>query len=269
MTLLNNTLYPALRYDFEDDHDPQISQFIDTLPLDKIASLIHPQLDQLDRHSLTDALADALAAYVQGALYRIGQRSEKEDNFALERIANVARDLHERLLASMDHPGLVTQLQESTRRVNTLHTLPNGDTLADLVGSDGRSYRDLCELLVDLQVSAENVILRKPKPQIIDGSDDEPDIRLDTDEELAERMAEYQRRSAERRIPKDHALQEFLRSLKPYWIAHSPYPFTEGMHHREQGQTISNAVDVIEMVLRPFDNDVTRQKIVTALRKTN
>ncbi|WP_458789591.1 hypothetical protein [Yoonia sp. MH D7] len=256
-----------LNFDFNDAAAPQISAFVERLPLDAIAALIQVVPQNVDIETLKLALCDALDAYIDGALERMLQKSEKEDNRALDAVTNKAQALYDALFDVMDHPALVGRVQKAVRNLGALHNLPKGDTLADLVGNDRRSFGHFCELLVDLQIGVEDAILRKPKPYILEDIGDEPDIRLDTDEELAENMLEYRKRSAERRIPKDHALQQFLTTFKEYWQQASPHPFTEGMHHRDQGQTISNAVDVVELVLRPFDGDVTRQRIVTALRK--
>jgi hypothetical protein len=265
--MLNNDLHPMQRFDFDKEGAPQISSFVDELPLETIAALIHPEPNHINSYDLKQAFCAALEAYTDGALHRMNQKSEGEDNRALDAITSKAQELYSALLAAMDHPALIGQVQKDLGNIRTLHHLPDSNTLSDLVGNDGRSFGHLCELLVDLQVGTEAAILRKPKLRIIEGMDGEADMRLDTDEELAEKMREYRRRSVDRRIPNDYALQRFLMSIKGYWLQASPYPFTEGMHHRDQGQTASNAVDVMELVLRLFDGEVTRQKIVTAFRK--
>ena len=74
-------------------------------------------------------------------------------------------------------------------------------------------------------------------------------------------------RSAAHRLPKDHALQELIASLRGVWLELSAHPFTEGMHHADSGTTISRAADALELIAAIIDPEIDRPQIVTAMRK--
>ena len=122
--------------------------------------------------------------------------------------------------------------------------------------------------MVDLQVCAEKMVNRKPKLDVYAGIlDGTGDRQLDQVKDLADRTKKWRNTSATHRIPKDYALQRFLGTFKGLWVSNSEHPFTEGMHYGEIGKTVSPAVDAVQMIMQRLDSKVTRQNIVTAMRK--
>ncbi|MCT2541081.1 hypothetical protein N3C64_14200 [Sedimentimonas flavescens] len=213
------------------------------------------------------ALSDALDAF-RGAWFDLDAlRPESAENKALEAAAANAGKLYDDLLALQEYPGIEGRLERTISAFPHLYELEDGKTLRDLLGTRRNIFRTYRELLVDLQACLELTINRKPRRQVLDGLDDEDPIDLETDEEHAKRMKDWRARSKARSLPKEHALHAFLLSLRPYWEAHSPYPFTEGMHYKEANQTISFLVDAVEQVMAIASPDTTRAQIVTAIRE--
>lgn len=192
------------------------------------------------------ALSAALDAFRDAYLDLDAMHPESAENKALEAAAANAGKLYDDLLALQDYPGIEARLERTISTFPRLYELEDGKTLRDLLSTRRNIFRTYRELLVDLQACLELTSNRKPKHQVLDGLDGEGPIDLDTDEAFAERMKDWRARSKARSLPKEYALHAFLRTLRPYWEAHSPYPFTEGMHYKEANQTISYLVDAVE-----------------------
>lgn len=266
MVLTIETAYPKLQLDLDEDLDPQIESLLDACLADK-ALLGEGRTSERDQ-ALEAVLREAIDAYAYGALERVWQRSETEENEVLDRVNQKAEGLYSILLQLLEYPGLETRLESRIRSFPHHYEFENGMSLPGLIGERRKIFKGIREMIVDLQACVEAEINRKPKPEIIGGVEDgEKPIRLDTDEELEERMREWRQRSKDRKFPKDHALLEFLRVFKPYWDQYSSFEFSEGMHYREFGDTLSPLVDFLEEILSHVDGDITRTTIVGSVRK--
>lgn len=260
--------YPRLAINLFEEVQPQINALITTDLLDRIIAQGDMSDDAVTRNKLKHGLFEACKAYVDGAHDRAMQHSEKDDNEALDRVTNAAQRLYDALLFLQEHPGLEQQVEQSIRKKDNLHEMPNGVTLADMLGTGRNIFASYRETLVDLQICVEDVINRRPKPVTLEPLvESEVPIRLDSDEELQAGVRRWRERSRVRKFPKDHALAEFLASFKPTWLALSEHPFTEGMYYPETGSTNSRLVDAVAEVLKHLDQDVARSAIVNALRK--
>lgn len=265
--MVDNKLYPFLLFDLNEATEPQLDRIVSDEFVLTILPLFHLDPNEIEKEGFKTALQESVTAYIYGALERSKYKSEKADNEALERATNKAQQLYDALLYLADHPFLEQKIVKEIKGSKTLYNEPNGKTLADMLSGDRNCFSHFRELLVDLQIGIEGAINKKPKPVIIEGFDGSNELRLDTDGELTSKTEAWRKISSERRLTADHALLQLLISLRIYWLSNSPHPYTEGMHHKEQGHTISNAVDIVEAVMKRLDPAVTRQKIVTALRK--
>lgn len=260
--------YPRLNIDLDDDTSPQLEALLTADIMDSVAFLAGLDDCAAKRQDLKEGIIEACEAYIQGYLEQQDQRSEKLDNEALDRVTRSSQALFDALLALQDHPGLERRLEQSIRKRPNLHSLPGNLDLSQIITTRRNIFADVREVLVDLQVCAENVINRRPKPVILEPiGDDGGPIQLDGADDLTAREREWRAKAQARKIPKDHALQEFLRTFRSVWEGLATRPFTEGMHHAETGQTVSWLVDCVEVILRELAPRTQRQEIVTALRK--
>lgn len=266
MPLTTETLYPNLQLDRDEDLAPQIEAILDACFADK--SLFEEGRTSEHNQALDAVLREAIYAYVFGSTDREMQRSETEENEILDRVSQKAEGLYDVLLQLLEYPGLEARLESRIRSFPHHYEFENGVSLPQLISKRRKIFKGFREIIVDLRACVEAEINRKPKPEIIDGVDDgEEPIRLDTDEELEERMRDWRQRSKDRKFPKDHALLEFLRVFKPFWDQHSSFYFSEGMHYREFGDTLSPLVDFLEKILSHVDGDISRTNIVGSVRK--
>ena len=207
------------------------------------------------RLALTGALQD-----FKGALFDLGDlHSESTENKVLEEAARNAAKLYSNLLFLQDYPGVEARLEGTIKELPTHYKLDDGKTLRDLISTGQNIFGAYRELLVDLQVCLERTSNRKPKRNLYEG--------FETEQEFTNRMKEWRIRSKARALPKDHALREFIKALRPFWEENSVHPFTEGMYFKEANQTISNLVDVVECVMAVAFPSATRSQIVTAIRE--
>jgi hypothetical protein len=213
------------------------------------------------------ALTEALKAFKWAWFNQDDLHSESAENKALEEAASNAAKLYDNLSMLQDYSGLEGRLEDTIKKLPTLYKLDDGQTLRNLISTGQNIFAAYRELLVDLQVCLEGTSNRQPKRHILEGFDGEDPIDLETDEEFASRMQEWRARSKARALPKEHALQEFLKTLRPFWEANSVHPFTEGMHFKEANQTISNLVDAVESIMAVASPRTSRSQIVTAIRE--
>lgn len=258
---------PRLNIDLDEDTAPQIDAILTANLMESVSFLAGLDDCTAKQKELKGGIIDACEAYIQGYLEQQNQRSEKLDNEALDRVTRSSQALYNALLGLQDHPGLEHRLEQSIRQRPNLQSLTGNLDLSQIITKQRNIFADLREVLIDLQVCAENVINRQPKPVILEPIEDEDHpTQLDGADELAVRESEWRTRSQARKIPKDHALQEFLRTFSLVWEGLTSRPFTEGMHHLETGETASWLVDCVEVILRELDPRIQRQTIVTALR---
>lgn len=260
-------LYPDLGFDLDEDLEPQVETLLAGGLSDYVARRVGVT-EGGDIARLNTGLYTAIEAYVNGALERAGQRTESDENDALERVSQKVQGLYDVLLDLADYPGLETRLERAIRTFPHHHQLTSGVDLPQIVGNRRNIFQEFREVLVDLQACAEAEINRKPKPVVLEATEDGEDpIRLDSDADIEEQMREWRQRSRDRKFEKDHALLEFLRAFKPYWQDLSHHPFTHGMYYIELRDTLSPLVDVLELIMRRVDGAVTRANITSSLRK--
>ncbi|SFH52608.1 hypothetical protein SAMN04488020_12013 [Palleronia marisminoris] len=261
-------LYPRLAINLDEDTDLQIEAILGPALIDEVAQHADVPQDGEQRGVLRDGLRRAFEAYVDACSEREGQRSEKEDNRALNRVAKAAGQLEAALLDLQEFPGVEARLERSIRNRPTPLAHSESLDLPKLIGTRRNIFADIRDMLIDLQVYGEDAVNREPHPVWIGAVESgESAFRFDSDEELEERRKAWRARSNERKFPKDHAIQEFLRTFRPTWDALSPHPFTHGMYHKDAKQTVSRLVDASHLSLQKIDGAVTRQAITTAVRK--
>lgn len=266
---------PRLKLDLDEDLDPQLEGLVTVNLTNYVAALANLGKDETDRKILRQGLIVACKAYVRGHWEEHNQRTEKQDNEALDRVTRSAQALYDALLSLQEHPGLEPRLEQSIRRNQNLYSV-NGDfDLSQMINERRNIFSKFREVLVDLQICTEQVINRKPKPTILDpidgfegkDEDEQGPIQLETSEEIDVLKQRWRAMSQARKFPKGFALQEFLHAFRPTWVALTDQPFTEGMHYVEAGETVSTLVDGLETILRELAPEIRRQDIVTALRK--
>lgn len=266
---------PRLNVDLDEDLDPQLEDLVTVNLTNYVATLANLGKDETDRKILRQGLIVACKAYVRGHWDEQNQRTEKQDNEALDRVTRSSQALYDALLSLQEHPGLEPRLEQSIRLNQNLYSV-NGDfDLSQMINVRRNIFSKFREVLVDLQICTEHVINRQPKPTIlepIDGfegedEDEQGSIQLETSEKMDVLKQQWRARSKARKLPKDFALQEFLHAFRPTWVALTDHPFTEGMHYVEAGETVSTLVDGLEPILRELAPEIRRQDVVTALRK--
>ncbi|WP_139307581.1 hypothetical protein [Rhodovulum sp. ES.010] len=261
-------LYPHLAINVDEESEPQYQELISNELLSEVIAHGDMSNDPETQASLRRGLVVASDAYVTAALERATQRSEKEDNAALDRVTEAAQRLYDALLHLQDYPGLEARVEKAVRRNPHLHEVRNGVTLGDMMGTRRNIFANYREVLVDLQICVEDAINRKPKPVLLEPDmEGEAPLRLDSEDELKAETQRWRAQSKVRKFPKDHALLQFLVTFQPTWSALSGHPFTEGMYYPETGRTLSRLVDALETVFRRLDPAVTRSAIVNGLRK--
>ena len=260
--------HPLLTINLNDYSAKQIEERLEDALLSDILALAEALRTDAARATLRAGLTEAAEAYVTAVVDLGAQRPETETNQALQRISDKAEALYTALLELQDYPETEQRLEQEIRACERLHQFGDGIDLSRLLRARRNVFQDFREMLVDLQVCAEASANYRPAPQLIEGvlPEEEP-LRLDSDEELQERRQEWRRKSLERKLPRDHAALQFLRSFRSTWEALSEHPVTEGMYYGEAGQTVSRCADACHVVLAKIDKAVTRQGIVTALRK--
>lgn len=233
--------------------------------------------------SLRDVLTGVAAAYSEGAHLRLNAKSEKAQNAALEKVADKAEDLYTALMGLFEFGGCEERLLEEIMRYSYTPG-SSTDMLQKLMPLDkGNPIMRLRDLITDVAVAAEDAMTRETsrRPGIdlaavivkADGlpESEYPRLRAKFDEEdrpsNERKNQERRERAAKHRISKDHALKLMLTELGACWPELSDRPFTEGMHHADQGTTVSLAVDLVEMMLAELDPKVPRSQITTTLRK--
>ncbi len=262
----SNKLYPSLNYDWNDAHSPQLEKLTNVELVQEVAHFAGVTSDVTSKGGLKNALVAAIDGYIDGVSQRVRQCTEAEDNEALDRASKKANELSDALSDLIGHPGLEERVEQSIRNCGTLYEHKGGKPLVDILQARRNIFQPFREILVDLQVCTEREINRKPKPTYIDEFEGDNAVRLDTDEELEQEMQLWRKRSKERKLPKDYALKMLLEAIRPYWVKNSFHPFSEGMYHKDQRQTISNLVDAIEAITSRLDPSVTRQRIVNTIR---
>ncbi|MGY9049725.1 hypothetical protein P775_14205 [Puniceibacterium antarcticum] len=268
MQLTDMPSYPRLAIGPNLPEAEQIEALMTVTLVDEVAR--HAELTETDgaREALKVGMVESCNAYLRGAWDRENQRPESQDNQALWRVSQAAQTLYDTLLDLQSYPGVEPQLERTIDEYNGLYALAAGTDLSKLTGTRQNIFHEFREILVDLQICAENTANLQPKPQILEAIEgDEKPIRVDTDEKLLERRSEWRKRTKTRKFPKDHAAQEFLRQFRKTWKRLSPHPFTEGMYYGETGQTVSRLVDASHTVLKAIEPGVTRQSIVNSVRK--
>ena len=212
--------------------------------------------------SLRDTLHAATVAFLDAKVEENDFQSEKTENAALERVAKSANALHEALCDLYMH-GETTQ--KLARAIQANAGIKEGNPahhLSNMLVVGSGSFQPLQNLAIDLAMAAEDAINRKPKPIA-----EEDHIWAGNSLAAYEaRMAAWRTRSAEHRLPRDHSIRAFLRKFRQGWEESSPHPFTEGMYYREARSTASFALDAAEAALKALDPNITRSRIVTAMR---
>ena len=205
------------------------------------------------------ALTEALKSFKWGWFNQDDLHTESFENKALEDAAKNAARLDHDLLILQDYPGVEARLEATIKNNGRLYKLNDGKTLSDLISTNHNIFFAYRQLLQDLRFCLEKTSNRKPKRSTFDG--------FETEQEFTNRMKEWRVRSKARALPRDHALHEFIKALRPFWEENSVHPFTEGMYFKEANQTISNLVDVVECVMAVAFPSTTRSQIVTAIRE--
>lgn len=259
---------PRLSINLDEDTTPQLEALITVDLVEKVAALADLDDCGAKQHELRQGIITASDAYIQGDLDRQNQRSEKLDNEALDRVTRSAQVLYDALLTLQEYPGIEPRLEQAIRQNHHLYSSKEGLDLSKIINTRRNIFSEFREILVDLQVCAESEINRRPKPSVIEPiAEGDQSIQLETQDELDAGERKWRARSQARKIPKDHALQEFLRAFRPVWEGLTEHPFTEGMHYAETGETVSRLVDCVDIVFCRLAPSTERQEIVTALRK--
>jgi hypothetical protein len=228
---------------------------------------------------LQEALTRVAAAYSEGAYQRKNAKSEKEQNAALEKISKIAADLHSAMINICEFGSCERRLHEAI--MNGVHRPGSSpDMLQKLVPTyKYQGFQLLRDIMTDISFSAQEAMTKEPPlpsglTRMPLDCDDNSRPEFEGTQAVRERIAYQNRRERERReraakyrIPKDNALRLMLTELGTRWPTLSDRPFTEGMHHAEQGTTVSLAVDLAEMMLDRLDPTVPRSQITTTLRK--
>ena len=232
----------------------------------------------------------AYQAFFIGALERENFRSEKAENAKLEQVANDA----ERLMLSLaklygfglTEEKIVTEIKSNP----TCYVGPEGGKLSDLL--DGNrpdnplfSFR---QFLSDLYISAKRATNHKPPDvypkdrvaALLNGGEISQetlktleDMALNRDWNLTDDREKdiecWRERSQAHKRPKDYALLEFIKAFRPVWDELTTHSFTHGHYFGGEVHTSSRLVDAVKLSVDQHSPTITRQNVVTAIRKIN
>ncbi|NOX40145.1 MAG: hypothetical protein GXP05_06430 [Alphaproteobacteria bacterium] len=212
--------------------------------------------DVQSEERLGDCIFFVVEAYKYGKLRLENFKSEKQENEALAKVSKTADQLYDAIMGLRQFGQTEKKLSSAIKNYPNLYNIKNGTTFADLLDHESNPFFSLRELLVDLQICAETAVNKMPKPQLIEASEGLEELRLDSDEELAEDTTHWRNRSSSHRLHKDHALQCFINEFRECWLKFSAYPFTEGMYFHEINATISPTVDAMGLI---FSKNSTRR----------
>ncbi|MFC4214045.1 hypothetical protein ACFP4H_23795 [Pseudophaeobacter arcticus] len=253
--------YPSLTFDLTEDTKGQFDQIVPQEAIDSFSNCLG-----LPPESGRAILLDAANTYFSGIIERFEQRSAKQDNAALSKVAAKAEQLESALLELVDHPNLETQLEDRIRGFHALAETPNGLSLPDLIGTRRKIFHHLQDMLVDLQACAEATRNHQPKKEDYSNEylfGDRPNAQeqyeLDTEA--------WKRRSQARKLGRDHPLQCFLRSVLPHWQSNSNLPFTEGMYFKELQENLSATIATLHPIVERIDTEITPQRVASTIRK--
>ncbi len=253
---------PTLTFDLSED----IKDQFDRIVLPEVAAGFSRTL-HLPEEDGRSILLQAVDAYIGGVIDRFNQRSEKQDNAALTKVAAKAEQLSDALLELIDHPNLEAQLESRIRGFHALANGPQDLTLPDLMGSNRNVFLFLRDMLIDLQTCSEDTRNFKPKREEFDewfGHEG----GTTADEQFALATAEWKRRSKARKLGADHPLLCFVMAILPHWQAHTSIPFTEAKYYREMEGYSSGVLPILKPILHCIDPTITDQQIAMAIRKT-
>lgn len=253
--------YPSLTFDLSENTKDQFDLIFPKDVVDGFARTFG--LPNEDGRAI---LLEAIKAFISGVNGRFNQRTEKQDNAALTKVAAKAQQLEAALLELIDHPNLEPQLEAEIRGFHALAEGPDGLTLPDVIGTRHNVFHFFRDMLIDLQACAEDTRNFKPKREdfdhwfaVQDGTTAQEQFELDTEA--------WKRRSQARKLGKDHPLQCFLLSILPHWRSNSNLPFTEGMYFKELQQTLSPTISILHPIVERIDTELTPQRVASAIRK--
>ncbi len=236
--------------------------------------------------AVREAHYEAFEAYATGQFERAGFQSEKAANAMLHRVSKDAEQLMSSLGSLYEFEETQSKLVREIRSNKTKYIRSDGLKLAATLDEESRDNPlfSLRQLLSDLYISAERARNRKPQKPAFHYApkthpNGEPDMdkleqavrdrKWDATDSFENDMRRWKTRSQAHKVPKDHALQCFLRKFQSAWTSLSPHPFTHGHNYGGIIQNVSRTVDAVELSFSQHDHKFTRQNIVTAIRKIN
>lgn len=268
--MTRNTAKAFLNFqiDLKSKIEPQIDPLVSDETLARAAYVSRLEPDEETLKVLRKGLHEAIETMVDGILQLKNTRPEKQENKALERVSREASHLYEAISDLMEFGHTEDKLYKEVMSCQTLATGPNGESLKDILTKEKNPFFYLREIIVDLEVCAEQAINRMPNldPESVEFHNAISQAETGESYETVTTMR-YKARSKAYQTPKDLPLQNFLKSFGATWSALTQEPFSEGMHYSELGKTSSRGVDAAKVILDCIVPDVTRPMIVTALRK--
>jgi hypothetical protein len=251
---------PTLRFKLSEHPEAQFDGLIPPEAVQAFANAL-----SIAATDARDILCYATEAYLGGTWDRFAQKSEKQDNAALTKVASDAARLEGALSALIDHPNLEPQLEARIRSFETLASNASGQTLPDLMGRQHNIFHFVREMLIDLQACAEETCNHKPKRADYDDAFQMQGFPT-AQESFDVDTAEYKRRSKARKLGDGHALQCLLLAIHPHWLTHTGQPFSEGMYFKEIKGTLSPTIAALHPIAALIDTSITPQRIATAIR---
>jgi hypothetical protein len=253
--------YPSFTFDLSEDTEEQF----DLISPKDVIDAFSRSFD-LPTESGRAILLEAVDAFIFGMFGRFEQRSEKQDNAALTKVAAKAEQLADALLQLVKHPNLEAQLEDRIRGFHALAVNYDGLSLPDLLGTRRAQFRFFRDLLIDLQACSEETRNHKPKHGDY-YSDFDFEGMPTAQERYEEDEAEWKSRSHARKLGKDYPLHCFLLSILPHWQSHVGLPFTEGMYFKELQETLSPAISMLHPIVERIDTEITPQRVASSIRK--
>lgn len=223
----------------------------------------------------------AYSAFMDGHWELTQFQNLKAENARLDRVAKDAEKLFQSLVALYEFGQAQTKLKSEIENNPTRVVGPNGQTLASLLDQNrpDNPLFTFREFISDLMISAKRAQISKPKSIPMPTFDNDGDIDLDAlgawvlekdftsaGDQTAD-LIRWKERSAAHKLPKDHAILEFVRVFKTVWEVLSPHPFTQGHYYEKIGHDPSYTVTALKWCFAVHAPEVTGQRIVTAIRK--
>lgn len=237
--------------------DEWYDQIFDPIFHTELARLMQLPQDYQTMKVLRQGHYEAFLSYKNAKFEHDRFQQEKVENAKLDKVANDAERLMKSLVELFEFGQTQAKLAKNVIENPTCYLSADKVKLADLLDMDrlNNQFFTVREFLSDLSMSTKRSVNKKPRKSVA-ASTSGKELKVSKD------------RAGQHNAKKGSPLTNFVRVFRFHWSELSPLPFTEGHYYGPQTQHISPTIDAIALSFACHSNAVTRQNIVTSLRKS-